>query len=64
MAIQANAGDINMLQIDVAPGYEVWEYIDNCQISHKLRVKKENADHDKISKWFEDIIKLTEAHGC
>lgn len=64
MAIQASAGEVDYYQNNVTPGYELWEYIDNCGVSHKLRIKKENSTEEKVSKWFEDIIKLTEAHKC
>ena len=34
------AYEVNYYSINVTPGYEVYEYIDDCGHSHKVSIKK------------------------
>jgi len=62
--VNAHAYEVNYYTIGVTPGYEVWEYIDDCGKSHKLSVKIDTSDKQAIMKWFDKIAKITRENGC
>jgi len=58
------AGEINYYGINTTPGYEVYEYVDNCKGSHKISIKKDDFNQKTLSDWLEKILKITTSYGC
>ena len=63
-SIRGYAYEVNHYMINVTPGYEVWEYIDDCNKSHKLSIKTDTSDKQAIMEWFDKIVKITKENGC
>lgn len=62
--MKSTAYEINYYTINVTPGYEVYEYIDECGSSHKISIKKSEFSQKNLNNWLDKIIKITEVSGC
>jgi len=60
----STAYEVNYYSIGVTPGYEVYEYVDDCGHSHKISIKKSEFNQEALNRWIDKIAKITEAAGC